>query len=93
MDIKINVGSGRRDLQAALWWPEGQAEQHDDIDLYLINPSGSTVTNSISSPSVFERTAMGGALASGTWTIRIKGHNVQSGPQTVYWTVDVHGCG
>ncbi|NPV06942.1 MAG: hypothetical protein HPY83_03130 [Anaerolineae bacterium] len=23
VDIKINVGGGRRDLQAALWWPEG----------------------------------------------------------------------
>lgn len=90
--IDINVGTSRRDMAAALWWPEAQSEAHDDIDLTLIDPGGSTRANSDSGVSIFERAGVAGALTPGTWRLRIRGYNVQSGPQTVYWTTDIHGC-
>ena len=43
----------------------------------------------VSIPSVFERTAVGGALASGTWIIRIRGIGVHVPVQTVYWAAHV----
>ena len=92
VNININVGSGRLDLEAALWWPEAQTDQHDDVDLHIIDPGGVERTSSRSGPSIFERARVGGALTPGTWTIRIRGYNVKSAPQTVYWTVDIHGC-
>ncbi len=90
INIPIGVGAGRHDLEAALWWPEAQAEAHDDVDVHLIDPGSVERAKSYSGPSVFERAEVAGNLAEGTWTIRIKGYYVQSGPQTVYWTVDVH---
>jgi hypothetical protein len=33
-----------------------------------------------------------GALATGTWTIRIKGFSVASGPQPVFWSLSLRGC-
>lgn len=89
IDIPINVGSGKTKLEAALWWPEGATEAHDDVDLYIIDPSGTQRSSSISSPSVFEHAKYSGSLAVGTWKIRIKGYSVPSGPQLTYWTVDL----
>ena len=92
INIEVSVGSGQ-DLEAALWWPEGADEEHDDIDIYLIDPSGKGPrTVGYSGFSVFERARVAGPLAVGEWTIRIKGYSVSSGPQDVYWTANVHGC-
>ena len=90
INIPINIGPNRSDLRAALWWPEAQTEQHDDIDLHLLDPSGVERAKSYSAVSIFERARVLGSLTVGKWKIRIKGYNVKSGPQTVYWTVDVH---
>jgi serine protease AprX len=92
INITLNVGGGFNLLDGALWWPEtiqlpGQAtEVHNDIDLYLLDPSGATVASSTAVPGVFERARVTGApLASGAWTLRIHGFSVPGGSQTVYW--------
>lgn len=90
INIPINVTGNRRDLRASLWWPEAQTEQHDDVDVHVIDPSGVERAKGYSAVSVFERARVAGSLANGTWKIRIKGYNVKSGPQPVYWVVDVH---
>jgi len=92
IDIPLSVGSGRTGLEAALWWPERANEAHDDIDLYVIDPLGIERARGYSAVSVFERARVTGALAPGTWKVRIKGNRVVSGPQTVYWVADVRGC-
>ncbi|TVZ41792.1 subtilase family protein [Alteromonadaceae bacterium 2753L.S.0a.02] len=88
-EISISVGSGKSKFEAALWWPESETQTHNDIDLYIIDPSGTTRDYSISSPSIFERaTYSTGTLAQGTWKVRIRGYNV-TGTQKVYWTSHV----
>ncbi|MHC4174817.1 MAG: S8 family serine peptidase [Planctomycetota bacterium] len=90
INLKINVTAGRHTLHAGLWWPEGLKEKHDDIDVYLVDPSGQKRAKSVSGISVFELARVTGPLDAGHWTIRIKGHKVQSGPQKVYWTAAWH---
>jgi hypothetical protein len=96
IDITLNVGGGFNLLDAALWWPEtiqlpGQAtEVHNDVDLYLQDPSGALLAASRATPSVFERVRVTGApLASGAWNLRIRGFSVPGGSQTVYWAASV----
>ena len=89
IDIPINVGAGKRDLDAALWWPESAAQTHNDIDVHLIDPSGVERAKGYSSVSVFERTGVNGTLQTGTWKIRIRGYSVPTGSQTVYWAVHI----
>lgn len=84
IDIPIDIGSARSSLDGALWWPETAAQQHNDIDIYLVDPSGVQRSSSLSVPSVFERTRVTGGL-SGTWKIRIRGYSVPTGSQTVYY--------
>jgi hypothetical protein len=93
IDIPLSVSSPRnRGFEAALWWPEAAREAHDDIDLKLIDPGGTQVASSISVVSVFERLRHERELRPGTWTLRIQGFKVSSGPQTVYWVADARGC-
>jgi serine protease AprX len=87
IDIPISVGAGKTKIEGALWWPESSGVSHNDVDLHLISPSGTTVATSLSVPSVFERTGYEtSALATGTWKLRIRGYSVPAGPQTVYWS-------
>jgi hypothetical protein len=95
-DITINITDPNyRTLDMAIWWPEENFEwsgflprwdHHDDVDLRMLNPSGSTVSSSVSIPSVFERVRTTGSIATGNWRIRIHGYDV-TGTQTVYWCV------
>jgi serine protease AprX len=88
IDIPVNVTSATANtLDAAIWWPESGG--HNDIDLGLVDPAGSTRASSISVNSVFERCRVVGAVASGVWQVRIRGFSVPSGPQTVYWAAHV----
>lgn len=97
IDISLPVGSASANtLDGALWWPEGAFsfgpfvfETHNDIDLSLIDPSGVTRDSSLSIPSVYERARVAGSIVNGTWKLRIRGYNVASGPQTVYWAAHV----
>jgi hypothetical protein len=83
IDIPLTISGTVARLDGALWWPEGDAQAHNDIDLYLIAPNG-TQYSSLLEDSVFER-ARGNGSFSGTWTLRINGYSVPAGPQTVYW--------
>jgi serine protease AprX len=74
---------------AALWWPETATQAHNDIDVYLIDPSGAVRAGSWSIPTVFERARVDGALNNGTWKLRIRGYSVPTGSQTVYWAAHV----
>jgi len=89
IDIPINIGSGKRDLDAALWWPESAAQTHNDIDVHLIDPSGVGRAKGYSAVSVFERTGVNGTLQPGRWLVRIRGYSVPTGSQTVYWAIHV----
>jgi len=98
IEIPVGVsGGGPNRFDAALWWPETALqllfvtiEQHNDIDLAIIDPSGSVRASSISISSVFERARVAGSIASGTWKVRIRGFNVPAAPQTVYWAAAAH---
>lgn len=83
IDIPLTISGTVSRLDGALWWPEGDTQPHNDIDLHLIAPNG-TQYSSILELSVFER-ARGNGSFSGTWTLRIHGYEVLAGPQTVYW--------
>jgi subtilisin family serine protease len=98
IDIPLSIsGPNPNTLDGALWWPEaafqfpliGRFEIHNDIDLYLVDPSGTSRAFSISIPSVFERARVSGAIAPGVWKLRIRGYNVPGGSQTVYWAAHV----
>lgn len=87
IDISLNIsGDPPNILDAALWWPETPAQTHNDVDLYLIDPDGVIQDSSISSPSIFERARVEGSVTTGTWKLRIRGYDVSSDSQTVYWS-------
>ena len=48
------TGTTLNTLDAALWWPETATQAHSDLNLYLINPSGTIEHTSNDSFSVFE---------------------------------------
>ena len=97
IDIPFTVTSGSaHTLDAALWWPEWalrvlvvELDPHNDIDLAILDPTGQVRDSSISVNSVYERARVAGPISKGTWTIRITGYKVPSGPQTVYWAAHV----
>lgn len=99
ISIPIGVGTAGNlnTLDAALWWPEGAwqfvfltLEFHNDIDLRIVDPGGSLRDSSFSINSVFERARVSGSIAAGTWTLQIRGFDVDLAPQTVYWAAAVH---
>jgi serine protease AprX len=88
IDIPLGIGSATANtLDAAIWWPESGT--HNDIDLRLVDPSGNVRASSISVNSVYERCRVAGAVAPGTWQLRIRGFSVPASPQTVYWAAHV----
>ncbi len=89
IDIPINIGAGKRDLDAAIWWPESAAQSHNDIDVHLLDPSGAERAKGYSAVSIFERTGVNGTLQTGKWIIRIRGYSVPTGSQTVYWAAHI----
>lgn len=76
--------SPTQDLRAAIWWPESTT-LHNNIDLRLVDPSGTIVATSSSVNSVFEKVEYPGSLSYGLWKIRITGATV-TGTQDVYYT-------
>ena len=83
INIPLAVTGTLTSLDGALWWPESVSQAHNDVDLYLVSPSGAEYS-SLNTPSVFEKARATGSI-SGTWTLRIYGYSVPAGPQTVYW--------
>jgi hypothetical protein len=89
VEISLNVTrSSANNLDGAIWWPES-VSNHNDIDLRIVSPSGSTMDSSISIPSVFERVRASGNVATGVWKLRIYGYAVSGGQQSVYYNATV----
>ena len=86
--LSILAGGSPNTLNGALWWPETAAQTHNDIDLYLVDPSGVERAFSESGASVFERAQVAGTITTGAWKLRIRGFSV-TGTQTVYWAAHV----
>jgi len=83
INIPLAITGTLSRLDGALWWPESVTQSHNDVDMYLVSPTG-TEYSSVSTPSVFERARATGSI-SGNWTLRITGYAVPAGPQIVYW--------
>ncbi|MFF0001046.1 S8 family serine peptidase [Streptomyces avermitilis] len=81
-----SVSSTAQVIDAAIWWPESGAA-HNDIDLSLVDPSGTVRASSTSIASVFERCRVTAPIAGGVWKVRIHGYNVPTSPQDVYVAV------
>lgn len=82
VDVPISVTGTVSRLDVAIWWPESIGGSHNDIDVSLINPSGTVVASSTMVLSVFEKLRFSTATI-GNWKIRIRGFNVV-GTQSVY---------
>src|SRR4029453_17599520 len=92
INIPLNVGAGHVLFDAALWWPEGRSgttEQHSDIDIRLIDPSGVTRASGLMVSSIFERVQIAGALRPGTWTLQIHGFSTHAADRPVYWAAHI----
>ncbi len=89
IDIPLNVGAGNNRFDCAIWWPETASQSHNDVDVSLIDPNGVTRASSLSVASVFERARFLGAVAPGTWKLRIRGFSVPAGPQAVYYSAHI----
>ncbi|MAG55687.1 MAG: hypothetical protein CMJ83_05290 [Planctomycetes bacterium] len=89
IDIPINVTAGKKDFDAAIWWPETAAQNHNDVDVHLIDPGGTERAKGYSAAGVFERAKVAGTLSPGTWTLRIRGFWVRTGAQVVYMAAHV----
>jgi hypothetical protein len=82
VSLRVGVGPNHR-LRLAIWWPE-QPATHNDIDVVLIGPDGSTVWGASGSVNnVFERINTS-SLPEGVYTVRINGFSVPGGTQLVH---------
>lgn len=70
-------------LNAAIWWPEAQNVNHNNIDLSIVDPGGTPRASSTVLNSVFQRCKVAGPLAPGTWKLRIKNNGTR--PQDVFF--------
>ncbi|MGH7945137.1 MAG: S8 family serine peptidase [Opitutaceae bacterium] len=89
--VDFDIDSNDTCIEAAIWWPEG-VTWHNDIDLYIDNPSGVQQGGSIEVDSVFERIRLNAPFsATGTWKLRIEGYSVKAAatPETVYYFAHV----
>jgi subtilisin family serine protease len=78
-DRTITIAAGKTTLDAAIWWPESSV--HNDVDLFLLDSTGATVTWSDYSAGVWEKVHAN--VQPGTYTLRVTGYSV-SGTQSVY---------
>lgn len=83
VDIPFLVAPTNNKLNAAMWWSEPPT--NNDLGLSLIGPSGTVPASSSSAPACSSAVSVYGLIASGTWTMRIRGHSVPNGPQKVYF--------
>jgi serine protease AprX len=77
-----NIGGGFSRLDGAIWWPDhiaipqGPRDPHSRIDLDLVDPNGLQVDTSTHAFSVFQKVQRIGAIAPGTWSLRIRADTV-----------------
>jgi hypothetical protein len=86
VDIPMSTQDRPGTLDAALWWPEAAAEEHNFVLLELLDADGTVHGSSAHPHSVFQRSRAQVPGGSGTWTLRIQGQDIRSGSQVVYWT-------
>ncbi|MDX2052106.1 MAG: S8 family serine peptidase [Polyangiaceae bacterium] len=89
MDVPFSIPANRKDLKLALWWPENVADGHNDIDLYVYNPSGTLILQSTLGGSVWEHAILNGNLAAGTYNMRLLPYSMKRSTQLVYYTIVV----
>ena len=87
VDLPFTISNTVSSIDAAIWWPESSAT-HNDVDLSLVNPSGTVVASSVSAASIFEKVRTS-TNQIGTWKVRIRGFHV-TGTQVVYWSALQH---
>jgi hypothetical protein len=85
----VTVPSGKL-LRAAIWWPESAvlpsgSSYHNRIYLEIVKPSGFSAKKAEDQGSVFQYASVPLTIESGNYIIKVKGANVVSGPQKVYW--------
>jgi serine protease AprX len=88
VDVPITVATAAQRLNAAIWCREGGPPiVHNTVTLSIVDPSGlAPALGASSTPgSVFERCRTAAGVATGKWSVRIRGANVPKLPQTVYW--------
>ena len=94
IDIPFGADSDRdADFRVAVWWPDaldGSTLIHSQIDLYVLDPLGVEVANSVSESSVFENAFVEGPMTSGEWTIRLVGTAIPQ-PQVAYYAAYAGG--
>jgi hypothetical protein len=85
VNVPISVATPVTSIDVAIWWPESVTQTHNDVDMFLMDPSSVMQGGSTSSAGVWEKTRVATNLVAGTWTLMIKAFTV-SAPQTVYWS-------
>ncbi len=76
----IFVPAGSSQIRAVLYWPENYS-LHNDLDLYLLDPSGNERASSLSSYNTDESVALSNPSPSGYWKLLVDPYDV-SGNQT-----------
>jgi serine protease AprX len=89
VNVPISVATPVTSIDVAIWWPESVTQAHNDVDMFLMDPSSVMQVGSTSSAGVWEKARLTTNLVAGTWTVAIKAFSV-SAPQTVYWSVFKH---
>ena len=71
----IYVPNGTSEIRVTLYWPENYS-QHNDVDLYVLDPAGNTIDSSTSAPDVVEMTKISNPSVFGWWKILVSQYNV-----------------
>ncbi len=84
--VNLDVPDGACGIQAAIWWPETSDQDHNDIDIHLVNPDDVTFAAGQSGTSVWERASIktNTGLPKGNYKARILGFDVRQSQQVFY---------
>lgn len=81
--VNLEVPKDAAKLKAAVWWPESANQSHNNLDLFLIDPSGAIRASSISRDSVWEVVEQLNPIP-GRWRIQVRGTAVVSPAQEAF---------
>jgi len=84
--VNLDVPDGACGIQASIWWPEAPDQDHNDIDIHLVNPDDVTFAAGQSGKSVWERASIktNTGLPKGNYKARILGFDVGQSQQVFY---------
>ena len=83
IDMPITISGTVSRIDVALWWPWTMT-QHNDIDLDLVNPSGTVVASSTVGTNLFEKLRFT-TTTTGTYKVRIRWYSGSGTQSAVYW--------